>query len=129
VYRKIVTALTASLIAASVTAAPARAAEPSPFSCRYHFAAWPRGFSAELLIRNNGPAVDTWTAHWTHETPTQLELVWNARMTQLGPQEMVATPMPWNVSIPTNGWVGFGWTARATETEVPTDITINGLPC
>jgi len=49
--------------------------------------------------------------------------------TQAGPHDAVATAMPWNKVIGTDSVVTFGWTAIAPATEVPTDITVNGLPC
>ena len=125
-YRKIL--LIAALLAATA-AAPAHAAVPSPFTCRYMLNAWQGGFTADLFIFNNGPAVDGWTAHWTFQEPTQLLGVWAAKMEQPSPHEMVAMPMPWNKIIGGGSMVVFGWTAFAPKTEVPTDITINGLPC
>lgn len=128
-YRKIVPAFTAFLIA-MMPAAPSHAAEvSSPFSCRYLFTAWSGGFSAELYIANSGPAVDGWTARWTFETPTQATAVWSGWLIQAGPHDVVAGPMSWNKLIRTGSVVSFGWTASAPATEVPADITINGLPC
>jgi hypothetical protein len=124
-------AVTAVLVAASLAAVPARAAEaaPSPFSCRYTFSSWPGGFSADLFITNHGPAVDGWTARWTFDTPTQTTAVWSGWLVQSSPHEAVAGPMSWNSLIRTGSTVVFGWTASAPATEVPTDITVNGLPC
>jgi hypothetical protein len=133
VYRKIVTAFTAftaSLIVTLPAAAPARAAEvSSPFSCHYTFVAWQGGFSADLWITNSGPEVDGWTARWTFDTPTRATAVWAGWLIQPGPHEAVAGPMSYNRIIRTGSMVGLGWTAMAAATEVPEDITVNGLPC
>lgn len=117
------------MIAALLAATPAHAAVPSPFTCHYLVNSWPGGFSADLLIFNNGPTVTGWAAHWTFQEPTQLLGVWSAKMEQPSPHEMVAEPMPWNETIRSGSMVVFGWTALAPKTEVPTDITVNGLPC
>lgn len=128
-YRKILPAFTAFLIAMSPAAASHAAEVSSPFSCRYTFASWPGGFSADLFIANSGPDVDGWTARWTFDTPTQTTQVWSGWLIQTGPHSAVAGPVSWNKLIRTGGVVGFGWTANAAKTEVPKDITINGLPC
>lgn len=119
----------ATVAASLMLAAPAHAAVPSPFTCHYTFIAWQTGFTADLRITNNGPTIDGWTAHWTFKEPTQNLHVWSARMVQPTPHEAVATPESWTSKISTGTWVTFGWTALATSTEVPTDITINGMPC
>lgn len=121
--------LIATVLAATAPLSSARAATPSPFSCRYIFSAWQTGFTADLFVTNNGPTVDGWTARWTFEAPTQLLTVWSADMNQSTQHEAVATPMPWNKVIYSGSMVAFGWTAMAPKTGVPTDISINGMPC
>ncbi|HZM76289.1 MAG TPA: cellulose binding domain-containing protein [Candidatus Limnocylindrales bacterium] len=132
-YRKslfmLITSLIATLLATTAAVAPAQAALPSPFTCRYVLWPWQGGFSADLFITNNGPAIDGWIVHWTFEEPTQLLGVWSAEMKMPTPHDAVATPMPWNKVLNTGSMVVFGWTAFAPKTEVPDDITVNGIPC
>ena len=124
----------ARLVAVAAMAIVVSAAVVTPasatgqFACDYRFQTWPGGFWAELMITNNGPAVNGWTAHWTFDNDERLGSIWNAVMTQQT-SDVTATPMPWNRSIPTGGSAAFGWTAFASTTETPTDITINGTPC
>jgi hypothetical protein len=124
--------VTAALVAAvaliAATPAPAQAASPA-VTCRYTFISWPGGFSADLHMANSGPAIDGWQARWTFATPAQANAVWSAQLVQATPTEMVATPAPWNQTIPTGGAVVFGWTASAVTADVPTQITVNGQPC
>jgi hypothetical protein len=133
VYRKAVTAFTASLIAtllATAPIAPAHAAVPqSQFTCQYLLWPFGSGFSADLVINNSGPTIDGWTVHWTFKEPTQLVSVWSAEMKMPTPNDAIATPLPWTKVIPSGAAVIFGWTAFAAKTEVPTDITVNGQPC
>jgi hypothetical protein len=119
----------AALVAALGTAAPAHAAAPS-FECDYKvLGSWNGGFWADLTIANNGPAISGWYARWsmTHETSGLVG--WNAIMTMPTAYEMTATSMPWNAQLRPGGATTFGWTARAAATEVPTDITVNGVLC
>ncbi len=119
-------AAAASLIAA----APAHAAVPPPFTCQYIvLSQWHGGFNADLRITNRGPAIDGWTAHWTFQVPTRNVGVWSAQLVQANPYDAVATPASWIKKIQSGQTVAFGWTALAPSTDVPTDITINGLPC
>ena len=112
-----------------VTAAgPAHAASPT-VTCSYTFTSWLGGFSAELAIANSGPTIDGWTAHWTFATPTRATASWSASLTQASAVDIVAVPMSWNKVIATGASVSFGWTGVAAATEVPTDLTINGMRC
>jgi len=130
VYRKIL-ALIAALLTAFAPPLPAHAAvtPQSQLTCQYLLNTWPTGFTADLLIFNNGPTIDGWTATWTFDTPSQLVAVWSADMNQSTATVAVATPMPWNKIIASGSAVVFGWTALAPKTEVPDDITVNGIPC
>jgi Cellulose binding domain len=119
---------TAVFVAAAPT--PALATEPpGSVTCRYELIAWPGGFMADLFITNNGPTIDGWVVHWTFETPTRVTGVWSSTIYQADPLDAVAVPAPWTRVIPTGRTTAFGWNALAVATEVPTDLTINGVPC
>jgi hypothetical protein len=125
---------TAALIVALAAApapAAASAAAPAPGSvtCRYELFAWQGGFTADLFITNNGPTIDGWAVHWTFETDTRVTGVWSSTIYQASPLDAVAVPAPWTRVIPTGRTTAFGWNALAAATEVPTDLTINGVPC
>jgi hypothetical protein len=117
-------------VAATVVATAARPAHAAPpVTCQYTFFTWPGGFSADLTVTNEGPAINGWTTHWTLDEPTVLGGVWQAVMSMPTPLEMTATNLSWNAVIATGSRISFGWTASAPTTEVPTDITVNGVPC
>jgi hypothetical protein len=118
------------LAVAALTAAPASAATPS-IVCDYKITAtWQGGFIADLLIANTGTtAINGWSGRWSMRTETSGLLAWNAAMTMPTPYSMTAASLPWNGTIPPGSMVTFGWTARATSTEVPTDIVVNNTPC
>jgi hypothetical protein len=111
-----------------VPAAPAAAATGA-VSCGYRFNAWTGGFTADLSIANNGPAINGWTVRWTFAEPTTEVVGWQARLTVRDATEVIATNLAWNATIGTGQTMSFGWSARAATTTAPTDITVNGVPC
>jgi endo-1,4-beta-xylanase len=119
-----VTAAAIVLTATGVTPASAT----GPFDCDYGFVSWQTGFSAELSITNHGPALNGWTSDWTFDNDERLGSIWSAVMTQEG-NRVTATPLPWTARIPSGGSIAFGWTAFASATQAPDDITVNGVPC
>jgi hypothetical protein len=120
-------AVTAAAIVLAVTGVtPASAA--GPFECDYWFVSWPTGFTAELRITNHGPAVTDWTSRWTFDNNERLGQVWNAVMTQ-DANRIAANPPPWYRTLPPGGMINFGWTAFASTTQAPDDITVNGVAC
>src|SRR3954471_5502671 len=87
----------AALLAAAV---PAPATAGPIFPCTYPVTPWDGGFSADLRITNNGPTIESWTARFSFDTPTQLLGAWQALMTQQG-QTMTGVNMSFNGQIPT----------------------------
>jgi hypothetical protein len=81
------------------------------------------------LDHQHGPALNGWTAHWTFQDPVQLLAAWNATMWQTHVRDMSGQNLQYNAQVPTGGTVAFGWTATAATAEIPTDITVNGVPC
>jgi hypothetical protein len=103
---------------------------PKAFKCTYQVSAtWPGGFIANLTIANNGPDISSWVTKWTFKNPTQLINGWTSVVTQFGPYQVIIGNAAWNGLIKTGQATTFGWTASAAATEVPTDITVNGVPC
>ena len=110
-------------------AGPAAADTVPAFACDYRFFAWTGGFVADLTVVNQGPAVNGWTARWTLRSATGNLTAWQARMALPDPFTVTATNESYNAVIGTGRSVRFGWTASAASTEVPSDITVNGVPC
>lgn len=121
--------LTAAATLISLTTAARPATADTGVTCAYTVTtSWPGGFTANVDITNNGPAINGWTLQWTFPTPTSLGTVWSAAITEQG-NRATATSMSWNSAIPTGLTASIGWSARAASTAVPTDLTINGQPC
>jgi hypothetical protein len=120
-------ALAVSVVALAVAATPAQAA--GGFSCYYRLLTFPNSFfMADLFITNNGPAITSWTAHWTFSSDERLGNIWSAEMVQQN-HDITARNLAWNGTVGTGQTAAFGWTAFATSTSVPTDITVNGVRC
>jgi chitin-binding protein len=119
-------ALASGALVATPTA-PAHAA--TAVTCEYMFMSWTGGFWADLRITNGGPVISGWTARWSVPEPTTLGNVWSATMSQPDPQHMVAVNLSYNGVIEPGQSVLFGWTASATSTSQPTDITVNDVAC
>ena len=98
-------------------------------SCGYRLTSWSGGFSADLTIVNNGPAINGWTVRMTFASPTTLLGIWRAAMTQSSPLDMLATNLPFDGMIPTGQMTTFGWTATSGDTGMPVGITVNGTAC
>ena len=119
-------ALAASVVVLAVAATPAQA--DGGFSCYYRLIYFQNGFMADLYMTNNGPPITSWTAHWTFSSDERLGNVWSAEIVQQN-HDMTARNLSWNGGIGTGQTMAFGWTALASSTSVPTDITVNGTPC
>jgi hypothetical protein len=124
--RRLLAVAAASVLVVAFGVRPASAT--GPFECDYRFLAWTGGFVAELQIDNQGPAVTGWTSTWTFDFDERLGAIWSAVMTQSG-NRVTATPAGWTGTIPSGGSIRFGWTALASQTNTPDDITVNGSPC
>jgi len=122
----VVLAVTGSLLAA--TAGPAHAA--GGITCQYRLTQWPAGFMADLVITNNtATAIDGWTAFWTFRTATQVLTTWNGSIIQGTPFDATARNISFNAVIWPGTSTTLGWTATATGTDVPAQITVNGASC
>lgn len=119
----------ATMAALIVTgAAPARADQA--IVCDYQLDVWSGGFVADLTIRNNGPAINGWTARWQFSRPTRLYVTWgDAVVTMTNQFDATATNLPTKPVIPAGGSVAFGWFAFADWSDVPSPITVNGVRC
>ena len=116
-----------TVVCLAATATPATA--DATVDCNYRFSEWSGGFVADIDIINHGPQIDGWTVRWTFDTPTRLLGVWSAMITQETDTSMSATPTSWTAVVPSGQMRTFGWSALAASTDVPAEITINGVAC
>src|SRR5690606_36407169 len=90
---------------------------------------WSTGFTANLTIRNLGDPIDGWTLQFAFPGNQQITQGWSANWSQNGNQ-VTATNMSWNASIPTNGSQEIGFNASYSGTNGrPNSFSINGVTC
>ncbi|MBX6357337.1 MAG: cellulose binding domain-containing protein [Micromonosporaceae bacterium] len=90
---------------------------------------WPGGFTANLTIRNLGDPINGWTLGFAFPGNQRVTQGWSANWSQSGNQ-VTATNMPWNASIPTNGSTSIGFNGSwSGSNPKPDSFTINGVTC
>src|SRR3954451_22140116 len=125
---QVVVVLAATGLLPAVTAGPAHAA--SGLRCQYTPTAWSGGFMANLIIFNNTTTtINGWTAVWNFRDPTAVTATWNGSITQHTPYDATGRNGPFTAQLKPGYSAGFGWTATAVATDIPTEILVNGAPC
>lgn len=90
---------------------------------------WGSGFNADVTIKNNGSALNSWTLTWAFPGNQQITNAWNTNATQSG-KNVTAVNMPYNGNIPTGGTASFGFGASYSGTNsVPSSFALNGVVC
>ncbi|WP_174774720.1 cellulose-binding domain-containing protein, partial [Cellulomonas cellasea] len=101
-------------------------------ACKVVYAApsqWQSGFTANVRITNNGPAVNGWTLSWTFPGNQTVTNAWNAVVTQNGTQ-VTAKNAAYNPQIPAGGTVEIGFNGSFSGSNpAPTSFTLNGAAC
>ena len=122
-----------ALIAMLVTLVVAVPASAQTASCSVDYSApneWPGGFTANVTISNDGPAINGWTLNWQFPNGQQIQQAWNADVDNSGPSASVSNAS-WNATIPSGGTVSFGFNGswNNTSNDPPTTFTLNGTTC
>jgi len=90
---------------------------------------WDTGFVSDVVIKNQGSALNNWQVTWTMPTAQTVTQSWNGEFNQQG-DAVTVTPANWNKIIPTGEQLEFGFTgAYSGENPVPIDIRVNGTKC
>jgi hypothetical protein len=115
----VVSALCFSLYAAPVTV--------GNFTVDYVIqSSWGSGATINVTLKNNGPAVTSWTVGWTFPGNQTITNMWNATYTQSGASVTVKNAS-YNGTIGTNQSQNFGFNINFSGTNAaPTSFTVNG---
>lgn len=121
----------ALLVAPRPLAAAAAAAAAGP-ACTVGYqvtSQWATGFTVQITITNNGPAVPSWNLQYAYTGNQQLQNGWNANWSQSG-ENITASNASWNGSLASNGSVVIGaqFTYSATNS-APTAFILSGTAC
>lgn len=100
--------------------------------CRVDYAvtnAWNDGFTADVTIHNDGPAISGWTLDWSFTGPGDQHVngTWLAYHSQHD-QQVTVRNAEYNGLVPTGGSVSFGFNASGPAT-TPGLFSLNGSYC
>jgi polysaccharide lyase-like protein/cellulose binding protein with CBM2 domain len=115
----------AGMIVAGASAATAAAG----CAVTYTANSWSSGFTADVKVTNNGPAVSSWTVTWAFAGDQRVTNAWNATVTQTG-TAVSAASVAWNGSLATGASTSFGFQGTYSGTNAnPTAFALNGVAC
>ncbi|MEZ5534964.1 MAG: cellulose binding domain-containing protein [Thiolinea sp.] len=90
---------------------------------------WGTGFTAQVLVRNQGDALSGWQVSWDMPDGQQVTHLWNGSVAQTGSAVLVNNAS-WNANIAANANFNFGFNASHSGTNtIPTNIKLNGVLC
>lgn len=119
----------ATVLATLIPAMGAGAATAGPV-CSYQVSSdWGSGFTAQVTVTNNGPALVGWKLQYAYSGNQQLVNGWDGTWTQSG-KTVTVTNAPWNGSLATGASVTAGAQFSYSGTNTPPPVlTLNGNPC
>ncbi|KXK60620.1 oxidoreductase [Micromonospora rosaria] len=103
----------------------------APTSCQVSWTTnqWTGGFTAEVRITNQGPALAGWALTWSFGADQRVTNAWNAQVTQSG-AAVTARNVEWNGAVPQGGTASFGVQGSAgSANPTPDAFQLNGTPC
>src|SRR5215472_17179269 len=91
---------------------------------------WGAGFSTNIVITNNGPAINGWVLAFSFSGGQTVTQGWSGTWTQSGPNVTVHDA-GWNASLATSGStnIGFNGAEVNAQNPKPTVFTLNGVAC
>jgi cellulase/cellobiase CelA1 len=90
---------------------------------------WPTGFTADLVVTNDGPPLTGWELRYTAPGRVRVVHGWNGVWTEEGDQISIRN-VGWNATIGTGTSVKAGLSAAVTGTAPPpTDFVLNDVLC
>jgi endoglucanase len=90
---------------------------------------WSTGFTADIRITNNGPALSSWRLTFTVGSTVTVSNGWNGVWSQNGTTITVGNPS-WSASLPTGATVSTGFQAGYTGSAgTPSGFALNGVAC
>jgi len=112
--------------------APSPTVEPPPDACQVVYRErdrWSNGFTADVVLTNNGPGVDGWVLTYTAPPGMRVVHGWNGVWSQQGTQVTVRNAN-WNATLETGTTVTAGLSA-AFDRPVgpPAGFALNDVPC
>jgi endoglucanase len=111
---------------------PTPTPNPGGGSCAVTYAVrdqWQTGFVTEVMIVNNGAALNGWQLTWSFAGNQQITNLWNGTLSQMG-QSVRVSNAGFNGNIPSGGSASFGFQASYSGSNAaPGNFALNGVPC
>lgn len=90
---------------------------------------WDNGFTADVTVTNNGPAVNGWTLGLMFHHGQQLTNGWSATWSQTGPM-VTARNVDWNATLATGASTTVSFNGTHLGDNPPAEhFTLNNVPC
>jgi len=125
-YTAVVAALGGTTTSPSPTTTPTTGT-----SCKVTYSAsdWGTGFTANITLTNNGPAITSWKLAYSYTGNQTLTSGWSGSWAQSG-KNVTVTNASWNGSLSTGAstTIGANFTYSGTNA-APTAFTLNGTTC
>ncbi len=106
--------------------------QPPVVACEVLYAVptvWAVGFTADVMVKNTGDAVENWTVAWNMPNGQTVTGMWNGQYQQSGSAVSVR-PVDWNKNIAKGGLIQFGFNgAHLGLNNIPGNISLNGVKC
>ncbi|NLU80564.1 cellulose 1,4-beta-cellobiosidase [Micromonospora sp. HNM0581] len=120
-----------ALVAGSLVTLPVTAAHAAT-QCNVTYTSndWQGGFTANIIIKNVGDALSSWTLGFTFPDANQrLVQGWSARWSQSG-RNVTAQSESWNGNLATGASTSIGFNGSwSGSNPKPTSFTVNGVTC
>ena len=90
---------------------------------------WSTGFTVQIAVTNNGPALTSWDLQYAYDGNQQLSNGWSATWSQTG-ENVTASNTSWNGSLADGASVTIGAQfSYSGSNAAPTAFTLNGTAC
>ena len=90
---------------------------------------WNTGFTTDVVIKNQGTALNNWQVTWTMPNAQTVTQSWNGKFNQQN-DAITVSPADWNKIIPAGEQLEFGFNGTYQgENPIPIDISVNGTKC
>ena len=128
--RRLIAVLSSLFLVAALPAATNVAAAASTCQVGYSVSTdWGTGFTANIVIKNTGPAISSWALKYSYAGNQQLQQGWSGTWSQSGQQVTVANTT-YNGSLATGASVQAGANFNYSGTNTaPATFTLNGATC
>src|SRR5690554_3144977 len=89
---------------------------------------WGMGATHQVVVKNNGPALEEWELAWSFPGNEQISQLWKGHFEQQG-NLVGVIDAGYNGKVPSGGEFDFGFNLSNPSGSLPTEFLLNGQPC